>query len=315
MLRFLAVSVVLAFVVFTWGQSAGQKPGGAPHPKWSQREVERYFADARTVLGDPSLRNTAASPVGPSVNPGGPVAPAPEAGPTYPWSRLISPASIEDEVKLVVALTEEDVKTPGKFKGGGFEKVRVNYTELAVIFGVIGQYDQTVRWKAEGPGMREALARAARNAKTATDNTFDEAEKRYEELAELIRGGSVPDLKEAEPVPVWGDLVDISPLMKRLDAAYESRLKAWTSDKGEFDGHKDYLLREAEVFAVYGQLFQDETVENGDDEVFRQYGKEFQDLALAAAEATRTSDFDAAQAAVVAIGQSCNKCHGDFRGS
>src|SRR6185369_12192887 len=96
-------------------------------------------------------------------------------GQGFAWSKLISPGTIEDEVKAQVMSTAAATNTPSEFKGGGNKTARNNYTDLALMFGVIAQYDGDVRWKKDAPGLRALYARVASNCKVGTDNSFKEA--------------------------------------------------------------------------------------------------------------------------------------------
>src|SRR5690606_23492973 len=64
----------------------------------------------------------------------------------FAWSKLISPETLEDEVKAHKALVDESVNTPGPFKGGSNRDARVQFSTLAVLFAIIAEYDGRVRW-------------------------------------------------------------------------------------------------------------------------------------------------------------------------
>jgi hypothetical protein len=282
-----------------------------------------FFPDARRELGEKGPRvasrasatpSAAAAPVGRTPTP----AAATDATGGFAWSKLISAATIEDEIKASVNLVAADLQSPSKFKGGGFENTRTNYTELAVLFGVIGQYDGQVRWKDKAAGLRDAFARAADNCKVSTDAALKEAKARHQDLKELVQGASV-DVAPAEPEPKWGEIVDLPPLMRRLDPIREERLQPWSSSQGELEAHQEDVIREAELLAALAQLLQNEEVrknwdaERGPDPAFGQYAAELQQHALDVVAAAKQKDLAKLQAGVGAISQTCDKCHGDFQ--
>jgi len=282
-----------------------------------------FFPDASRELGDPSTRvanRTAANPAAPAT--AAVVAPSaaasPRGGGGFAWSKLISATTLEDEIKGSVNLVAADLQTPSKFKGGGNENTRTSYTELAVLFGVIGEYDGQVRWKDKAAGMREAFGAAADSCKVATDAALKKAKDQHESLKELVQGGNVT-APAAEAKPKWGELVDLPPLMRRLDQTREERLQPWSSSAAEMNANQDKLVQEAELLAVLAQVLKDDDVrqtwdkEKGPDPAFGQYAEELQEHALEVAEAAKQKDLAKLQAAVGAVSQTCDKCHGDFQ--
>jgi hypothetical protein len=323
---FVSAVLVLTASAVALAQSQSKRPAlnkqsGARPPVWSKSVLDVFFPDARQELGDPAAR-IANRPSATPLTPASPSTPAPAAVTTdaggLAWSKLISAATLEDEIKASVNLVAADLQTPSKFKGGGNENTRTNYTELAVLFGVIGQYDGDVRWKDKAAGMREAFGAAADSCKVATDAALKKAKEQHESLKELVQGGNVA-VPTAEAAPKWGELVDLPPLMRRLDLVREERLQPWSSSQGEMTSHQEDLVQEAEILAVLAEVLKDEDVrktwdaEKGADPAFGQYADELQQHALAVAAAAREKDLAKLQAGVGAISQTCDKCHGDFQ--
>ncbi|MBI3469208.1 MAG: cytochrome c [Planctomycetes bacterium] len=323
---FAALVFTAAAVAFAQSQPkrpALKKQSGARPPVWSKSVLDVFFPDARRELGDPGTRianRSSASPATPAlpVTATPTAAAATEAAGGFAWSKLISAATLEDEIKASVNLVAADLQTPSKFKGGGNESTRTSYTELAVLFGVIGQYDGDVRWKDKAAGMREAFGAAADSCKVATDAALKKAKEQHESLKGLVQGGNV-DVPAAEAAPKWGELVDLPPLMRRLDLVREERLQPWSSSRGELSSHQEDLVHEAEILAVLAQVLMNDDVrkswdaEKGPDPAFGQYAAELQQHALAVVEAAKQKDLAKLQAGVGAISQTCDKCHGDFQ--
>ena len=109
----------------------------------------------------------------------------------FAWSKLISSETLEDEVKSLQKQVSENVTTPAKFKGGGFKAGRKQFTELALLFGIIAQYDADVRWKDKAIGVRDLMGRAGQNCKVGTDASFAEAKLRKDDLEQLVQGASI----------------------------------------------------------------------------------------------------------------------------
>ncbi|HUY36597.1 MAG TPA: cytochrome c [Pirellulales bacterium] len=285
----------------------------APPPKWNEKVVGTFFADARDKLGagQPGAQAVAAGPA--AAGDDGGVAEAAATGGGFAWSKLISPATIEDLIKAQLAPLEEQTKTPSVFKGGGNHHARVHFSLVAMMFAVIQQFDGDVRWKKDAVGLRSIFGRAGANCKVGTDNSFKEAKTRSDELAELVKGAKI-DVPKAEPEFKWAEVVNRSPLMTRMGKeGYNVAAKNWTSDKGEFTKNKDDLLKEAQLLAVIGHVIQHESYEFGDDEGYVNLAKELEQQALELAEAVKGGDLQRAQSAAGKINKACGACHEGYR--
>ena len=286
-------------------------------PKWDQSTLDAFYSDAREHLGPgPAPTGAAASPVA-SPGPGATPAvgqPAQQndvhAGPQ--WSKLISPGSLEDEVKAKLQTLVAAIATPTAFKGGGYKAAREDFSVLAAVFGVIAQYDGPVRWRKDAVGLRAAYARAGVNCKVGTDNSFQEAKLRGQDLTELVRGGNVP-VATADAEAKWSDVSNRQPLMKRMELAQRERLGPWTANAGEFGRNRDAIVREAQMLAMIAEVIKDQSYEYADDSTYRAYVDELQQHSLEIIEATKGNDFPKAQAASSGVNKACASCHGDFR--
>lgn len=309
------VVLFLAHSAHAWQPAGKLNKGTKPLPKKFDKELlDLFFDDALGQLGpgQPGAGKPAATP---TENPGGSdegseEGPNPNGG--LAWSALISASTLEDEVKAQVTPAAEATKTPSTFKGGGNKPARVSYSVLATLFGVIAQYDAEVRWKKDSVGLRSLFARAGFNCKVGTDNSYKEAQLRSQDLAELIRGGSVT-VPKAEAEAKWADVVNRPPLMERMRVASEERLKVWTGAKGEFDKNRAQVLHEAELLSALAKVIQDPSFEFGDDETYLGYAVEVQKASQEICESTKTSDFDRAQKAYSSLYKACNTCHEGYR--
>jgi hypothetical protein len=181
-----------------------------------------------------------------------------------------------------------------------------------VLFGVVSRYDEQVRWRKDAAGLSALYARAGFNSKVGTDNSFKEAKLRSQDLAELIRGGSVEVAKVDAPGR-WADVANRPPLMKRMEIAQRDRLSPWTADAASFRKNRDALLREAQLLLVICEVILDEGYEFADDSTYREYVQQMKAQCRELIEATGAGELPRAQSAVGQINQSCTACHGDFR--
>ncbi|HVA50415.1 MAG TPA: cytochrome c [Pirellulales bacterium] len=286
----------------------------APPPKFTPEVTATFFDDARQKLGpgQPGGAIAAATPkAGGASDEGDAVAATGDAA----WSKLIAGSTIEDEVKAQVGSLAEVTKTPSVFKGGGNHVARVHFTELAMLFGVVAQFDGDVRgsWKKDALGLREIFRRAGGNCKVGTDNSYKEAHQRSDDLAQLISGGKI-ELPKPDPDAKWSDVANRAPLMTRMGKeGYDPKIKAWTSDKGEFSKNRNALLEEAQIVAVIAHLIQDPSYEYADDEDYLKYAKGLETQALEIVEAVKGDDLQRAQKAAGQLNKACSTCHEGYR--
>lgn len=281
-------------------------------PAWDAATIDIFFADARKHLGPGGPRaeqptTTPAAPGKPDTAVANPV-----AGDAPKWSKLVSPDTLEDEIKQLLIAINDDVASPGSFKSGGFQSARLHLTLLAALFDIIGQYDGDVRWKPNAAAWAELFGRAGQNCKAGSDASYKEAKLRAADLAELIRGA------DAEPAGASGqaaaDRIDRRPLMARLERSQQERVGPWTASAAAYGRHRDELKHEAELLSAIAEVIQRTGYEFAEDEVYRDYARQLQAAAIGLGAATAADDYPQARAASSAANQSCEKCHADYRG-
>jgi len=281
-------------------------------PKFDNDLLELFATDARTRIGPgeaPGKKQAQPPGKTPGEAPSGEV----QAGGSFAWSKLISAENLESEIKSLGSVASEAVKTPNNFKSKGREVAQGAFTELALLFGVISQFDGDVKWKKDALGLEKAYAQAGNNCKTSSDAAYKEAKKRTEDLGELLKGGSI-ELPKAEGPGTWHELLNRPVLMKRLEEARGGgKIAKYTSNKGEFKKGKDALMREVQVLAVISEVVKDPGFESANDENYQKYAQAFQGHCLALIDAVKSDDPDKAQAAFAQVSKACDTCHGDFR--
>jgi hypothetical protein len=311
-----AVCLVMPAFVGAQDKGRGKSKAAVPPPKWEDRKgvLDAFFADARKELQgerpDFTKKPGSGDAGGGGSTDGGEPAPG---GDGFAWSKLISPDTLENEIKSSATAIAELVKTPGKFKSNDYKPARKHYSVVAVMFGVIARYDGDVRWKDKAAGLRDGMAKAGVNCKVGTDQSFNEAKTRSEDLTELVSGGkaSVPDSTEE---PVWSAVADRPPLMQRMEAAGHEHLKPWLANKGEFTAKKDQVLREAEILAVMAHVIKDPSYEFAEDSGYQEYADNLEKGCIEIIEACKSDDFDRASAGASAVVKACADCHSGFRG-
>jgi cytochrome c556 len=261
-------------------------------------DLGKPAAVARTTSGNSSAT--------PSTTPAG------DAGSGSGWSALITATALEDEVKAQKLAAEANVTTPSDFAGNGYKSARRDFTVVAMTFGIIAEYDGDVRWKKEAPTVRDLFARTAANAKVGTTGVYNEAKLRKQDLADLIGGQSI-EARDAEVKAKWGELVNRTPLMQRLDASRDAKIKAWTASGGEFNGNLEKLSQEAQIFAAIGEVLKKDGMEDADDAEYKRFADMLVQGGKELAQACKDKSLEAAAKGVGLITNSCEKCHEAYR--
>lgn len=309
------VVVVVAFLcnrMFA-GEQAGQLQRAKP-PVWSQDVVDEFFVDAREQLvGERPAKRSEAAATNPPAGQGSVAATVAETGDAARWSQVISGDALAAEVKLLAASLRDPLANPAKFKSGGYKACRAAFNELAVLFAVIAEYDGDVRWQEDAPALRDALARAARNCKTGTDQTFAEGAELRTQLDDLIRGERLGG-KPQPPPERWSDLADRSLLMARMEAALQEGISPALSSAREFSRKAVDVQQHAEVLAMLAMMIDREEFDYWDDETFQQHSSDLRSASRELSRAAADGNYEAARAAAGQASQSCSACHEGYRG-
>ena len=306
-----AMAVAVFAAVATAIAASGAPPRRAKPPQWTPDVLEVFFEDAREQLvGErpkpPEPAALAGRDSGDKTNGA--------AGETQPfaWSRLVSADTLESEVKRLTGRLREPLASPAKFKAGGYKDCRGYFSELAVLFAVVAEQDADVRWKAEAGVVRAALARAAMNCKTATDQTFAEASQRRTELEDLLRGEHLSG--EAVPLERWSDLAERSLLMQRMEVLLQEEIQPAIGNAKEFAKRADEVRQKAELLSVLSDVMQREEYEYWDDAGFQELSTELRAATAELSRAAAEVNYDAVRAAAGRAGQACSQCHEGYRG-
>jgi hypothetical protein len=299
-------------------QTRAKRPVRRAAPPKLQHRPELFFEDAfQEALAGPRPANLGQPPAAVAGTPAGsaPAAgsasasPAPGSG----WSQVISPTTLEDEIKALKLQVDANVTTPSDYAGKGYKAARRDFSMLAMLFAIAGEYDGDVRWKKDAPAARDVFARTAANSKVGTQQVFNEAKLRKQELQDLIGGQSPFEGKEAEVKASWPAVCDRSPLMQHLEAIYEPRMKPLVADKGQFNSNLEKLAHDAEVVAAIGEVLAKEGMEDSDGDEYKAFCARLTKAGRDAAAACKNKDFDAASAAISEMGKVCTECHENYR--
>ena len=317
-LKLLALVSLLAAAPLAWAQIKGKKPVKRAEPPKVEHRPEIFFADAfKEGLSGPRPANLSQGAKAVAGTPGSSSTPSIGSSATADasgagWSAIISAAAIEDEIKAYKLLVDADVTTPSAY-AGNFKAPRRDFSILAMLFAIAGEYDGEVRWKKDAPAARDVFARTAANSKVGSQQVYNEAKLRKQELQDLIGGQSPYEGKEAETKATWGSVCDRAPLMQHLELIFDPRVKAAISDEGNFKSNIEKLSHDAEVIAAIGAVLAKEGMADADGDEYQAFCKVLQASGREIVEACKNKNYDSASSAVSAIGKACNDCHELYR--
>lgn len=229
------------------------------------------------------------------------------------WSKLISPTSIENEIKAIKTEIDSVVTTPSRFRGGGFKEARLQFTTATLMLGITVDYGAELRWQDIAGGMRDLFARAAANAKVGDVRVYNEAKLRKSDLQDLVSGARLSPPK-ANPDATWDQLVDRPPLMERLKIAHPLRLTQWTAGGDAFSEFQDQIVREAEIVAAIAHVLKLDGMEDAGDESYEAYCDAMKNAAIDIIKAVKDGNANAARVSAGNVGKACVQCHDDYRG-
>jgi len=294
-------------------QQKGKPVKRAQPPKFDKKG-DVFYPDAfkdGLVGSRPADLGKAAAPTATAGTPGDATTPAASTGGIAGsgWSAIISGQTIEDEVKELKKLVDLEVTTPSDYAGKGYKVARRDFSMLAMLFGIAGEYDGDVRWKKDSPAARDVFARTAANSKVGTSQVFQEAKLRKAELQDLIGGSSPYQGRDADAKAAWKNICDRSPLMQHMERIYEPELKPLLSDKGQFMANIEKVTHDAEIIAAIGAVLAKEGMEEADSDEYKVFCVKLQKAAKDIVDAAKIKNFDAASSAGTTISKTCDGCH------
>ncbi len=286
----------------------------APVPKVDADKMKAiFFADINDAFrGEAptieSVRATAAAVVAPTAGTTG-SATAPVGNNL--WASLISPQSLEDEVKRIKLEYDGVVTTPGAFNSGGYLDARLHLTVLASLFAVINQHPGEVRWKDQAAAARDLISRTAFNCKAGSTQVYNEAKLRKGDLQDLVAGSGLGS-KDAEEETDWTMIADRSPLMEYGELLIDA-LEDGARDEGTIKKETDLVKRNSELLALLGEILTQEGMDDADDDDYAKLSRDMAEHGKAVTAALGRGDFDAVRLGVSKIRQKCDACHEQYR--
>jgi cytochrome c556 len=285
----------------------------APAPKFSAGQTRGvFFNDLNEAFRGPrpTLSSIRKSSDAAAASTATADTPAVEAGEDT-WSPLISPMSLEDEIKRMRLHYDSVVTTPGAFNSGGYQEARLDLTVLATLFAVVHEHRGEVRWKDQAAAARDLLARTAFNCKAGSTQVYNEAKLRKADLQDLLSGSGLSK-RDAEPENDWSMIADRSPLMEYAEKLIDA-LEDASRDAGSVKRETDLIKRNSELLSMFGEVLTREGLDEADDEDYTGLSRRMMEESKKVTAAIERGDADAVRMGVSAIRQKCDACHEQYR--
>lgn len=234
------------------------------------------------------------------------------SGATFAWSQLIDSSVLEDEVKRRQLELNSNITSSAKFNSD-YRNAKKSFSMLSMLFAIIHEYDQDVRWQNHSLNAQVAFYRAASFPSNKLTEAYEFSKARRDSLTEMVRGSGFPEEESAGDAIDWESVCDRSPVMQHLDEILYENLKAWVSNESEFKTNKSDIIHQAQLIAVMGKILATEGLDDADDEDYQALAMEMVQAATDAAAAARNDNYEFAAKAVNLIDQSCINCHDDWR--
>ena len=320
LLTIVCLGVVLAAAVF--GQKGfGQR--GKPltrvkPPPWTPDDAadvffKNVFEEALIGSRPEAWRLRTPESLPPTSEGGRETLPPPASSSDGPWTSIISPSTIESEIKRLKQHLDKTVTSPARFASGDHLKARGDFSLLAVMFAIVADYnDDSIRWKKDATTARNEFARVATVAKVNSEQAFQMAKARKQDLADLISGNAMADANAPTPAD-WSDIAIRAALMKRLEAAFEAEMSPALANSKTFKRASSELVYQSQIAAAIATVLVQEGMEDGSEEDYQEYCQQIREAADQIKKALENNDYELARSASGAIRNACDQCHESFR--
>ncbi len=299
-------SCVIAFGLTTLSIAAEASKRVQP-PTWSKDVLDAFFDDARQHLVGDRPTNVARTHTKDATQSAAEVASDGE----FKWSQLIDADTLTAEIKRINNQLANSLRRSATFQGGGNLGCRRDFGMLAVLFGVIAEFDGDVRWQQSAKWMQQRCLKTSRNCKVASAQTFADANETRTLLEELLRGqapaGEIDNSADDQ-------LADRTLLMQAMELSLKDQLGPTLTSTREFRRRSQQASEQAQVLTVLAEVIQREGYEYSDDDDFLAEAGRLRQAAAELSQAAKDKNYEAARSAAGRVGQSCSNCHEGYRG-
>ena len=305
-------AIFLLFLCFSGLSIAAESGQRVQPPQWSQDVLDAFFDDAREQLvgtrplgSDKINRTLVAGPVDD--------APGASSNASSAWSALIEADTLTAEVKRISNQLAIALRKSSGFQGGGNLACRRDFGLLSVLFGIIAEFDQEVRWQSNATQLQTRCFQAGLNCKVASAQSYAAANEALSVLQDLVRG-QPPEENAADQQADGSLLVDRTQIMLSMELLLKERLSPALANSREFRKRSQAAAEQAQLLAALAEVIQQEGYEYADDDTFLDEARQLRESARKLTDAAREKNYEAARAAAGKVSQSCSRCHEGYRG-
>lgn len=234
------------------------------------------------------------------------------------WSKVVSADTIREEIAALRWELPKHFSDSGKFQRGGYKVVRRRATELAMLFGIVAQYDQDDAFEWTRHQVAVACGGYATVARNKTGTGI-----RVHKLLEIIAEKATERLDDPRDLPPakvvdhepggWEKICDRAPLMQRLDEIYQHELSPRLEDSREFAVAHEKVKHYAEVVAAIATVLHQPSMPEADDDDYRDFAKPLTEHARRLGQAAESGDYQRASHHLRMLSQTCSECHRAYR--
>jgi len=285
--------------------------GDIPYDVWYERPLDT-FRDTTPIAGAPITPTAPTADTTPGPTPDEPVAPVgggDNAG-AIVWSETAPIEILLSEVKELRNRLNTDLQTVATYNRS-IDEISLDGMMLLAMAAVIEQHDEAAPWQANAKYVRDLAYEVYVNAEGSGRAPFQATQTPFESIVTILDGGSPPEI-EADDKPPFGDTVDRSVMMTRIEESM-SHLKSNVNTPTRMKEEAESATREATVMKAIAGIMMDGAFDYADQPEYQQYVREFLDGNAAMVQAIEADDFAAFETARNRVQSSCDPCHRKYR--
>jgi hypothetical protein len=228
------------------------------------------------------------------------------------WKDFISGEELQDETKKIRIRLTDSLQSVGKYNSHYQDVIQIDGAVLAALAGIATTHPDSVPWKEKAKFVRDLAGEVAGKAKGLGAKPFEETQKAYEKLDQLLSGNSPADLDEAAAEIPFSEVAKRGGLMKRMlraDEFIRSNIKTDAAMKKD----AETIMHEARLVAVLVKVCGTPGYASVDEEDYRAFIKRSIDANLDIVKAVKNEDFKAFEDAMNRSKKACDDCHVGYR--
>ena len=304
-----ALFMVLALLT-SWNFAA-EPPKRSRPPRWSRDVLDAFFENAENQLfGErpthflPDNPSRVAATLLPSKQP---------ADAEQKWSTLIDAETLTAEIKRINNRLAAPLKNLSAFKAGGNKACRRDFGLLSVLFGVIDQFDEDVRWQRSAKQMQSRSFRASQTCQAASAPSYAAAKNAQAVLEELLRGQAPPESDAPNNKDSEQQLIEITQVMQNMEVAMKERLAPTLTNAREFRKRSHLAAEQAQILVMLAKLAQHPKYGYEEEDTYLSEARQLIQASEELSQAAQEKNYEAARKAVGRVSQACSRCHEDYR--